>query len=755
MGHIFSETNVIAQKSRTSGVPQHDKIASGLRGPSYKSGTDTTPSSSPSALRKPGTISSPLSSSSSIPSPALQPRSRLSVPSKLSSLPSTGTISGLKQRSPAPATVIGMGPDLRQRESLSPPRLSSSSGPSRKITGLQQSPLSRPMTLNHHAMGNQSTTAIVSASPSFSFAQEITAENDGESDQMILKLTEELDRYRIELETYKQERVVADKMKKQISDLERDLETALDSLQTAEAKVIEADSQQQAVDSRISDFEKMIEGLKADLNMEKLKAEKALGDAAASQKQKLQELEIRNRELETKLTQAQDEIDQLELQVVPAELQDVHQSLFSATQELDEEKKRCEKLRTELAEEKAKIAREQEDSGQLLVKISQLQDTIANHIRDNNALKEVVKEHEKCQENAEVADHQYKKEVVRLQDEISIHQQSLTEEREQRSRVEQALQEQQYQSHQLQQQIQLQQTQLHQQQTEIVNLRASLEVEQRQTVLLQQKLQEEQRLNSQYGRRVSIDGDLNGSFLMVENNANGSNGINVGATPVVMTASSDIPLNMIGNNNMVSPGPGHPLSSSGPFSSMTTTATSLATGIQPIRGFDASSSSSSLLSNQINASSAQSGVQAAALPPMAPAMTHGGMATSVAGIATPDIEAKPGMIHRGSSSSITGIIANGNVGNNRLSLQDSLGSAGSSATTSGAAVAVGMQTIEELTTQLQHLIKEKERLQADLSKIPISGGGPMTRRKADMLEEQMDKTERAISKIRLNIRMQS
>jgi hypothetical protein len=65
------------------------------------------------------------------------------------------------------------------------------------------------------------------------------------------------------------------------------------------------------------------------------------------------------------------------------------------------------------------------------------------------------------------------------------------------------------------------------------------------------------------------------------------------------------------------------------------------------------------------------------------------------------------------------------------------------------------KTVDELTAQLHGLMKEKERLQADLSKIPISGGGPMMRRKAEMLEEQMDETERMMSKIRYSIRMRS
>lgn len=82
-------------------------------------------------------------------------------------------------------------------------------------------------------------------------------------------------------------------------------------------------------------------------------------------------------DLEKRLEQAQNEIDQLELQVVPAELQDIHQALFTATQNLEETKRSNEKLSADLAESNANVTRVQEDSSQLLIKISQLQDTIA------------------------------------------------------------------------------------------------------------------------------------------------------------------------------------------------------------------------------------------------------------------------------------------------------------------------------------------------------------------------------------------
>lgn len=156
-------------------------------------------------------------------------------------------------------------------------------------------------------------------------------------------------------------------------------------------------------------------------------------------------------ELEKRLEEAQHEIDQLELQVVPAELQDIHQALFSATQNLEETKRNNEKLTADLAEANVNVVRAQEDSSQLLIKISQLQDTIAyvdilrnaqvmkygiddcnvvlnlsfvsfsffnqnrNHLRDNNALKETLKEHEKCQENTEAVSLQHKKDLENLQ----------------------------------------------------------------------------------------------------------------------------------------------------------------------------------------------------------------------------------------------------------------------------------------------------------------------------------------------------
>jgi len=77
------------------------------------------------------------------------------------------------------------------------------------------------------------------------------------------------------------------------------------------------------------------------------------------------------------LSKAHQEIEQLEFQASPPELQDIQQALFSATQDLEESKLVAKNLEADLADEKIKVSREQEESGHLLVKLSQLQETIA------------------------------------------------------------------------------------------------------------------------------------------------------------------------------------------------------------------------------------------------------------------------------------------------------------------------------------------------------------------------------------------
>ncbi|KAI8595015.1 hypothetical protein EDD21DRAFT_58397 [Dissophora ornata] len=443
MEHIFSEANAVAQ--RLGGSPStavdsnnagRDK-AQGIRTPNIRSGSLP----SPVARSATGKLPSPSSSGHGSPSTGrLQPKSRLSAPPKL---PGASPVSNLVQR----ASVPGSRQDPRQanilrdqrepdRVTLSPPRVPgspSSAQPPRKLAGLQYSPLSRPMMPRQAGTDTYIATATPPTQPVSMLPPSTTAESN--SNMIILELTEELERWKTEASEFRQERLAAESWRKQVSTLERDLEVALDALQSAEGQVIEVKAAQQTAGSKLTEFEIIIESLKADLDIEKAEKDKALAIASEGQKEELQELQSRNEELEQKLTQAQKEIDQLELQVVPVELQDVHQSLFSATQELEDAKRHNEKLKQDLAGEKDKVAREQEDSGQLLLKLSQLQVTISNHIRDNSALKEVVKEHEKCQENTDALDYQHKKELERLQNEIMGVHQMLVQEKDQRSRL--------------------------------------------------------------------------------------------------------------------------------------------------------------------------------------------------------------------------------------------------------------------------------------------------------------------------------
>ncbi|KAF9141855.1 hypothetical protein BGX30_004007, partial [Mortierella sp. GBA39] len=766
MEQIFSEAQALAQRLGNSSSSSAGPRAAGglarassigIRAPGVKNGSGIPSSSSSSSisriaaassdgasmLRRPTSIPSPNSPSSTTNVAALPPKSpsRLSIPSKL---PASSSSSSLKHRASLSSASASSRQEIKQassalsREQDTPsltripgsPNAIQQTTAARKLAGLQQSPLAaRPNNnFRQNATDSQISTALLPTPPISTF---------NESGRAVKEMEEELERWKIEVGELRQERVATDGWRKQISDLERDLETALDSLQSAEAKVIELRSEQQSASTGMKDHEDAqeklaaheaaMEQLKADLELVRGEKEKALEDATTNQKEQLAQLESRNQELEQKLTQAQQEIEKLELQAAPPEVQEVQQSLFSATQDLEESKLLVEKLKAELAEEKVKIAREQEDAGQLLLKLSQLQDTIANQLRENNSLREVVKDHEKCTENAETVEYQHKKEIAQLQKELAGQQKVLAQEKEQKTMLEMAVQEHQYQTHQLQQQLQLQQTQLHQQQTEIVNLRASLEVEQRQSTLWQQRYQEEQRLNHtvSFGRRVSHDhnGDINGSFTMGDSSAAPSSAIGVptgipGAGLGLMSMGLNLNMGMamgggLGSDNNLASSPltstpptmtGGPLSGQGPKMSM--------------------------LSNQLNASG---------LPPSGQLPLVGGMASASSG----EVEVKPGMVHRISSGSVNGI-------NNRHSMHGDM-FFGSVSSATAAPASGPFQTVDELTEQLHGLMKEKERLQADLSKIPISGGGPMMRRKAEMLEEQMDETERMMSKIRYSI----
>ncbi|KAF9083655.1 hypothetical protein BGX23_011245 [Mortierella sp. AD031] len=787
MEQIYSEAQALAQRIGSSSSSYVDPRSagslvransSGIRAPGVKNGSGIPSSSSStsvsriaaassdgaSMLRRPTSIpapNSPSSSSGATTNTSILPaKSRLSIPSKLTSSSSNASLKHRASLSSAPASSRQ---ELKQGGSLSREQDASSStrppgSPSaiqqttaaRKLAGLQQYPLARP-SVRQNVTDSQISTALLPIPPQSAVSTSLDSTYDSQERMAVREMEEELERWKTEVQELRQERMATDGWRKQISDLERDLETALDSLQKAETKVIEVRSEKESATERKKEleaaqeklvaYEATMEQLKVDLDFVRGEKVKALEDAATNQKEQLGKLEARNQDLEQKLTQAQQEIEQLELQAAPPEVQDVQQSLFSATQDLEEAKLVVEKLKTELAEEKAKVVREQEDSGQLLVKLSQLQDTIANHLRDSNALKEVVKDHEKCTENAEVIEYQHKKEIMQLQKELADQQKALTQEREQKTMLEVVVQEHQYQIHQFQQQLQMQQTQLLQQQTEIVNLRASLEVEQKQSALWQQKHQEEQRLNhGPFGRRVSLDhnGDINGSFVMADTTTTSSSSGGVGV-PVGIPGSGVGLMNMSLNMNMgMAMNSGADKMSSSPLTS---------TPPAMVGGPLSQGSKMSMLSNQISMSNA-------ALPPnnASSMASMGGMTMAPTG----EVEVKPRMIHRGSSGSVSGILPSGANNSNRLSILGDLFGGSTPSSTSAPAAATGpTQTVEELTAQLHGLMKEKERLQADLSKIPISGGGPMMRRKAEMLEEQMDETERMMSKIRYSIRMRS
>lgn len=111
---------------------------------------------------------------------------------------------------------------------------------------------------------------------------------------MISELTEELERWKTEVREYRQERVMVDTWRKQISDLERDLEVALETLQTAEGKVIETKAEKnREIQMRLVEHQAIVDKLQAEVEKEKLGREKALQEKERSeqQKAKIEELE--------------------------------------------------------------------------------------------------------------------------------------------------------------------------------------------------------------------------------------------------------------------------------------------------------------------------------------------------------------------------------------------------------------------------------------------------------------------------------
>ncbi|KAI8062462.1 hypothetical protein BC940DRAFT_308658 [Gongronella butleri] len=60
--------------------------------------------------------------------------------------------------------------------------------------------------------------------------------------------------------------------------------------------------------------------------------------------------------------------------------------------------------------------------------------------------------------------------------------------------------------------------------------------------------------------------------------------------------------------------------------------------------------------------------------------------------------------------------------------------------------------VQTLDTQLKALLQEKEELQSDYGKIPLSGGGPMSRQRLEDLEDKLDNVDSRISSVRQQIK---
>lgn len=104
---------------------------------------------------------------------------------------------------------------------------------------------------------------------------------------MISELTEELERWKTEVREYQQERVMVETWRKQISNLERDLEVALETLQTAEGKVIEIKAEKdREIHTRLAEHQVIADKLQAVVEKEKLEREKALQEQERSEQQK-------------------------------------------------------------------------------------------------------------------------------------------------------------------------------------------------------------------------------------------------------------------------------------------------------------------------------------------------------------------------------------------------------------------------------------------------------------------------------------
>ncbi|KAI8098645.1 uncharacterized protein BX664DRAFT_319258 [Halteromyces radiatus] len=76
----------------------------------------------------------------------------------------------------------------------------------------------------------------------------------------------------------------------------------------------------------------------------------------------------------------------------------------------------------------------------------------------------------------------------------------------------------------------------------------------------------------------------------------------------------------------------------------------------------------------------------------------------------------------------------------------------STTTTTRRHPSLSVVTTPTLDDELMMLTKEKEKLQSDYSKIPLSGGGPTSRRRKEQLEEMLDEVDSQLSKVKQKIR---
>lgn len=305
MESIFSEAQALAQRlggqtARGNGVSTASEAIgrSAIRRDALLASTAPAQSAMPSYRTS---VSGDLSGSMlRKPRASLTQVSRLSVPSKLPASSSTPT---LKPRAAVPTTPgsksdsrtngVALKPREQERDVTSTLRLpgspTSSSLPTpaaRKLTGLQQqSPLARPIVKSNVPDG-QTVSALLPNLP-------ISSVSIDES-QAILELTEELERWKTEAREHQRERAAIEALRKQITTLERDLEVALDTLQSTEGRLIQTKAEKDEAQPKLASYEKVIQDMKFEIEQEKNHRERSQADEATTRQQLLDDLKTRN-----------------------------------------------------------------------------------------------------------------------------------------------------------------------------------------------------------------------------------------------------------------------------------------------------------------------------------------------------------------------------------------------------------------------------------------------------------------------------